>query len=201
MTRVISQAPTVMENLSRSMRVKVKVKGRASAKEVNNTLLKNATEFMMAILFHEYDDLYSLVTVDIVVVANMQELYDTCGLCEWEDDNYRPTRFTVSLCSEMAYAPMLKSLGHELAHVKQWASGQKTQSLDGKSHRWNGQLIDVSRIDYYERPWEIDAHGHEYGLYHRFQMHLDGKDVDDKSDSIMKARQLLGPSFGNSSQR
>lgn len=181
--------------------MKVKVSGRASAKDVNNTLLKNATEFMMAILMHEYDDLYSFLQVNVVVIANMTTLYNTCGLCEWEDDNYRPTHFTVSVCSELAYAPMLKTLGHELAHVKQWASGQKTQSLDGKSHRWNGQLIDIARLDYHEYPWEIDAHGHEYGLYARFDKHLKGEDQNDVSASIIKARQLLGPSFGNSSLR
>jgi hypothetical protein len=34
--------------------------------------------------------------------------------------------------------------------------------------RWFGMPYDPKPVHYYDLPWEIEAHGREYGLYDRF---------------------------------
>ena len=58
---------------------------------------------------------------------------------------------------------VLKVLGHELVHVKQYIMGELSWRHSGL--HWKGTKTDVENImDYYELPFEIEAHGREYGL-------------------------------------
>jgi hypothetical protein len=34
--------------------------------------------------------------------------------------------------------------------------------------KWKGKAIDLESLDYYDHPWEIEAHGRERGLFIRW---------------------------------
>ena len=58
---------------------------------------------------------------------------------------------------------VLKVLAHELVHVKQYIMGELSWRHSGL--HWKGVNFDVDNLmDYYELPFEIEAHGREYGL-------------------------------------
>ena len=59
---------------------------------------------------------------------------------------------------------ILKTLGHELVHVKQYVKGELTTDRYG-ALRYNGVHYYVDTLtDYFELPYEIEAYGREKGL-------------------------------------
>ena len=59
---------------------------------------------------------------------------------------------------------ILKTLGHELVHVKQYVMRELTTDRDG-ALRYNGVHYSVNNLlDYFELPYEIEAYGREKGL-------------------------------------
>ena len=59
---------------------------------------------------------------------------------------------------------ILKTLGHELVHVKQYAMGELTTDRYG-ALRYNGVHYNVETLlDYFDLPYEIEAYGKEKGL-------------------------------------
>ena len=59
---------------------------------------------------------------------------------------------------------ILKTLGHELVHVKQYALGELTPDRDG-ALRYNGVHYNPQNLlEYFELPYEIEAYGKEKGL-------------------------------------
>ena len=59
---------------------------------------------------------------------------------------------------------ILKTLGHELVHVKQYAKGELTTDRTG-ALRYNGVHYYVNNLlEYFDLPYEIEAYGREKGL-------------------------------------
>lgn len=88
----------------------------------------------------------------------------------WEDDARRHREFTITLEDFRGYTYMLHSLAHEMVHVKQYARGELRDYDDGvDTYSWLGEKRDWSDVDYWDLPWEIEAHGRERGLYFRYR--------------------------------
>lgn len=63
----------------------------------------------------------------------------------------------------------LLTLAHEMVHVKQYVTGQMKDSPKGINYTiWQNKLVEISKYNYYDLPWEVDAMGREYGLYRRW---------------------------------
>jgi hypothetical protein len=95
------------------------------------------------------------------------------GSCEWMDQNHRPKEYRIAIKGNLTYRKTLITLAHEIVHIKQYATGEMKElmtrnGLSRKMIRWNGKYINSHKIDYYDQPWEIEAHGREYGLYERY---------------------------------
>ena len=59
---------------------------------------------------------------------------------------------------------ILKTLGHELVHVKQYAMGELTTDRAG-ALRYNGvHYAPQNLLEYFDLPYEIEAYGKEKGL-------------------------------------
>jgi len=54
-----------------------------------------------------------------------------------------------------------------MVHVKQYARGELRENYGVGKHLWKGAWVN-SNIDYYDLPWEIEAHGRETGLFIRY---------------------------------
>jgi hypothetical protein len=70
---------------------------------------------------------------------------------------------------------MLIVLAHEMVHVKQYAKGELKDFVYGTRVKFKGSIIDDNKVDYWDQPWEIEAHGREKGLYLKFLQYEKGK--------------------------
>jgi len=92
--------------------------------------------------------------------------------CEWEFDNHRAKDYTITIDKNLSKRAMLVALAHEMIHVKQYAKGELKDYLRVNKSKWKGEIIDPNEVDYWDQPWEIEAHGREKDLYHKFMNSL-----------------------------
>lgn len=85
-----------------------------------------------------------------------------------DDDAYdRPRSFELEINSGVKLRRLLETVAHEMVHVKQFARGELYQGIRVNKHRWQGEWLE-DNIDYWDLPWEIEAHGREAGLFIRW---------------------------------
>jgi hypothetical protein len=86
------------------------------------------------------------------------------GWCEVVEHNRngKPREFCIEINSQQDERMIFMTLAHELVHVKQFATGEINEQLT----KWCGKRIPPS-TEYWDQPWEIEAHGREKGLYVR----------------------------------
>lgn len=90
------------------------------------------------------------------------------AFCEWKDTNHRSKEFMITVDPALGKRNMLLALAHEMVHVKQYAKGELKDYLKSNKSKWKSEIIDPDKVDYWDYPWEIEAHGREKGLYVRF---------------------------------
>jgi hypothetical protein len=90
------------------------------------------------------------------------------GCCDWNDDNHKARDFTITVDPDLGKRNMLLVIAHEMVHVKQYAKGEMKDYIRMDRVKWKGKVYNESVIDYWEHPWEIEAHGREKGLYYKF---------------------------------
>ena len=98
------------------------------------------------------------LTIDIVHRSLLKD--DCYGFLDATSYS-RPRDFTISLHSKMKDIDYVKTLLHELVHLKQWVEG----TLTLKSGRTYYKGVNVSDIKYYEQPHEIEAFKLQEELY------------------------------------
>jgi|TARA_B110000977_G_C10823067_1_gene395016 hypothetical protein len=101
---------------------------------------------------------------------------DTLGYCLPDDDanEARPREFNIEINKNTRLRRMLETVAHEMVHVKQFARGELYWSCIKGQNRWRGEWLSNQRkavLDYWDNPWEIEAHGREAGLFIRWAEH------------------------------
>ena len=88
------------------------------------------------------------------------------GYCSVEQYNSRnqPREFLIEIHPGLGVRTILGVLAHEMVHVKQYLTGETDEDLGS----WKGKKVNYERTDYWDQPWEIDAHGREDGLLTKF---------------------------------
>jgi hypothetical protein len=86
------------------------------------------------------------------------------GYC-LELDNKR--EFDIEIDRTQSMRKMLETLAHEMVHVKQFAR----RELHPANDEWYGKTYNPKKVDYWDLPWEIEAHGRETGLFIRWAEH------------------------------
>lgn len=91
---------------------------------------------------------------------------DTYGYCvpDQSANRDRPREFNIELNKGIKLRRLLETLAHELVHAKQFARGELYQSTITAKSRWHGKWI-ARDPNYWDCPWEIEAHGREAGLF------------------------------------
>lgn len=125
-----------------------------------NEVLK-ASEFYLSMLLSGRISRH--ITIDIEFSGKLDK--DADGYCEVTGHNVRgkPREFTIQIRKNKSKRYMMMTLAHEFVHLKQYAMGE----LDESMNVWKGKRM-PSSMDYWDTPWEIEAHGREYGLWSRF---------------------------------
>lgn len=108
--------------------------------------------------------------INLHFVTKLTEKDGVCGDTIWEDDDVRPREFTIRLDASAEIPTMLRTLAHEMVHVKQFARGELKQYARIKAHRFKSEFVS-NDTEYWDLPWEIEAHGREEGLYLRWLQH------------------------------
>jgi len=87
------------------------------------------------------------------------------GYASVEDYNTKkePRSFLIEVHPGIGPRKILATIAHEMVHIKQFIYKETDDNLLS----WKGKTIS-SDVDYWEQPWEIDAHGREIGLLTKF---------------------------------
>ena len=136
-----------------------------SPNKTNILLCKKAVEFYGQRLLTS--NLYSRISLELDF--NSEDMgKDIYGYCEWNFDNHRPKDFTITIHPNLNKKQTLLVLAHEMVHLKQYAKGEMKDYMRKHKVKFNNKIYNYEKIDYWEQPWEIEAHGREKGLYYYF---------------------------------
>jgi len=142
-------------------------------KRKEKALLKQAAEFFANQLMDPR--MVRNLTLDIEVRKD----FDVDGECVDEDGVRNPRWFTIGLKSQ-DISDMIRTLGHEMVHVKQHAKNElksgiliPTRGGLKMTCRWQGEIWKPKAKEhhYFDPPWEIEAYGREVGLFQKWIAH------------------------------
>jgi len=102
------------------------------------------------------------ITVDIVHRGLKRE--QVLGYCDVVGETYRPRHFLIELDTHMDEELYIKTLLHELTHLKQWVVG----SLRSRYGKLCYSKEPVDNYEYWYQPHEIEARGEEERLYEMY---------------------------------
>jgi hypothetical protein len=91
------------------------------------------------------------------------DVFGSACIEEYNASN-KPREFLIEIHPGIGAKNMLKTLAHEMVHIKQFINLETNESLS----KWHGAPIDPDSIDYYSHPWEMEAHSYENGLLTMF---------------------------------
>lgn len=112
------------------------------------------------------------LVVKVVFKEGLKKRDNFHATCLWEDDNLRPREFTLTVDSDLSSRQTLIALAHEMVHVKHYARGELRDCIRGTHpSKWLGAGIDPRAHDYWDLPWEKEAHEMETELYAKFKKH------------------------------
>ena len=113
-----------------------------------------------------------------VEYLNLHESYGCCDIEEYDDsDDFLPRHFYININNRKGYASQLKTLAHELIHIKQFATGE-LRHLTPDVIIWRKKKINIDEVEYWDLPQEIEAYGRESGMYYRYKAHLKQEGVE-----------------------
>ena len=101
-----------------------------------------------------------------------EEVY---GYCDYVGESYRPREFLIELQSHMDEELYIKTLLHELTHLRQWVVG----SLRSKRGKMYYGKECVEDIEYWYQPHEIEAREQEETLYFQYLRETQGVSVQE----------------------
>jgi hypothetical protein len=101
---------------------------------------------------------------------NREHVY---GYCDVVGQTYRPRHFLIELNTHMDEELYIKTLLHELAHLRQWVVG----SLRSKRGKMYYDKECMENYDYWHQPHEIEAREQEETLYLEYLIEKNGVPV------------------------
>ena len=144
-----------------------------------------------AALFYADILLHPATNRKIVVDIEISSTGKFMGLCVNEDAKRNPREFTIHFRKKKGDDCMLKTLAHEMVHLKQFAKNELTDVGGNKSTvyrggqsystKWMGKVWAPKGKEhpYYDAPWEIAAYGQEVGLYKRLVERIEELDNEE----------------------
>jgi hypothetical protein len=128
---------------------------------------------------------------------NKSFMWGYTGWAIYMDDYIKPREFLIEIQENLSKKEIIRTIIHEFAHVKQWAS---EVMKDRGPRLWYDKSFkseSLANIPYRKLPWEIDAVATEKLLYEKYKKHLKGDDDINKlkgkrmSKTVSKTEKLL----------
>lgn len=103
---------------------------------------------------------------NINVTVKFDKKLDVWAFASIEHYNasHRPRDFLIEIHPWIGAPDILKTLAHEMVHIKQFVMCETNETLS----KWKGRPIDTESLDYYMQPWEMEAYSIETGLWVKF---------------------------------
>jgi len=125
-------------------------------------LIQSVVDFLRPMYF----DKYKTLNVDFVISRALGTDCGIDGIC-CTFGTYRPREFEVGINGKMNDEDIIKTVIHELIHVKQYAKGELIDRSRGKCKTlWKGK--DHSKTSYSKQPWERQAYRLQESLYKKY---------------------------------
>ena len=120
--------------------------------EVENLPKKLSLDLLdRAILFAS-----EFLQLDVDMLISFESLRNhQCGFCDYDQDET-----VITIAKRLSKNEIIKTLFHEMVHVKQYTDGRLDQNFT-----WKGQTYDCAYVDL---PWEIEAHEMEKVMMEKF---------------------------------
>jgi len=101
----------------------------------------------------------------IIVKVVLRKRMNYLGLTLVEDYNKsgKPREFVLEVYKNQEEIEIIKTLAHEMVHVRQYARGE----LNEEATLWQGRSM-ARDLEYNEQPWEIEAHDLTEILYENY---------------------------------
>jgi hypothetical protein len=141
----------------------IKFKGIGIFTKEEQAQIKSLTQFIYDKFFSKR--LQNVLEVNMSFHKGLFKNERVYGDCIWEDQHYKPREFTVRVDVDQKFKMVINTIAHELTHVKQWAKGEMFEmQRQRKIYKFNKEEYDTNKMDYWDLPWEIEAHGRAIGL-------------------------------------
>ena len=101
------------------------------------------------------------IVIELELKKNFKDHGD-CDILEYNSQRKART-FKIRLRKKKSFKSFIKTLAHEMVHVKQFALGEMSEFHD----RWKDG-VDYKDTPYYDLPWEIEARTMEHVLYDKY---------------------------------
>ena len=126
----------------------------------------------------------------IVIELELKSHFKDHGDCEVLEYNSqrKPRSFKIRLRKKKSHKSLIKTLAHELVHVKQFALGEMSEFHD----RWRDG-VDHKDTEYFDLPWEIEARMMEHVLYDKYK----NSGLPKRQDTVIIEDNMRGSYSGN----
>jgi hypothetical protein len=126
-----------------------------------------AAKFYMTLLLGDTGSKNVLLTVRLK--PDLYKKYSSKADCIPLDSDEDYSEYEIRVDSTMRLPAVLRCLAHEAVHVSQYEKGHlKDSSRAAFEVIWKRKKFDIRTTNYYDLPWEIEAYGHEVGLFERY---------------------------------
>lgn len=144
-----------------------------SPKNLGVDIVEKITQFFSKFLLKR---LHDKVIIDIHFLDGHLLKTGNYADMTWTDEDSRvPREFEISIDSNMSRRRTIKSIAHEMVHVKQYAKNELKDLSKCVSKRWAGKIYEHDKVEYVEQPWEWEAHFKEDYLYNLWKEHTKGE--------------------------
>lgn len=99
--------------------------------------------------------------------------------------NKLPREFEIRIDNCLDNTIFLRTILHEMVHVKQYAKGEMRDlvRVSSRTVKFRDEKILTDKMQYWDYPWEIEAHGREHGLMIQFvEKHPEFEEMIDLCD-------------------
>ena len=125
--------------------------------------------------------------INIEILHRRLKSDGVCGYCDVNGSSYKPRNFLIELDTYMKKELYIKTLLHELVHLKQWVIGSLREKR-GKMY-YDKELI--NNYEYLYQPHEIEARKEELILYDLFTNHKEMWTVQEAAHKSTKRFQFV----------
>ena len=117
------------------------------------------------------------ISIDVEFSKTLYKEDGILGEVDFDDSNHRPKEFTITVDSTGSKRRIMETIAHEMVHVKQYSKGELVDLSRSGETRWQNKMVS-NNTNYWDLPWEIEAHGKELGLFIRW---AEDSDLSDQS--------------------